>query len=752
MPAEKKKQKILMVKKTDKGDHILIEQDGGPDLGYSPDSGVRIISRDGFMFKSFDDSDELLPYEDWRLDPVTRARDLAARLSIDEIAGLMLYSPQNKIPMEADTYDGKPFAQSGKEPWELSDGQKKYLTEDNLRHLLVFTVESPEAAARWNNAVQALVEGRTHGIPANNSSDPRHSAFTDAEFSPGAAGQLSMWSNLMGLASTFDPQCALEFAEIASAEYRALGLATALSPQADLGTDPRWYRFNATFGSDPKLAADIVRAYCDGFQSSPDKADGGWGKGSVNTMVKHWPGGGSGEGGRDAHYGNGKYAVYPGGCFDVLKRPFREGAFRLEGETRTASAIMPYYTVSYGQTSEQVGNSYNRAIITDMLRNEEGYDGVICTDWAITHDQIHPAVHSGKPWGVETMTEGQRHYRALMAGVDQFGGNNDKKPVLEAYRIGVKEHGKKWMDSRMRESAVRLLTNMFRPGLFENPYVDVEKTVRTVGNADWMRRGYEQQCRSIVMLKNRKNLLPLKKGVKVYVPQRRSPEMLSYWRTVQPERIYDPVERELAKKYYEVAENAEEAEAAIVFIESPHSKGMGFERDDEDAGGNGYIPITLQYRPYIAETAREHSIAGDPAEKSVDRSYRGKTAYCWNECDLDMLEKVRSEMGGKPVILVISMSNPTVMKELEPLSDAILTGFSVQTQAFLDLIFGNQEPSGLLPFELPASMEAVERHCEDKPHDIEPYADMEGNVYCFGFGLNYSGVIKDSRTEKYHLL
>ena len=77
-------------------------------------------------------------------------------------------------------------------------------------------------------------------------------------------------------------------------------------------------------------------------------------------------------------------------------------------------------------------------------------------------------------------------------------------------------------------------------------------------------------------------------------------------------------------------------------------------------------------------------------------------------------------MGDKPVIVVIAMSNPTVMSEVEPLADAILTGFDVQTQAYLELIFGNAEPNGLLPFEMPASMEAVEAHCEDKPHDIEP--------------------------------
>lgn len=136
----------------------LVRQNDGPDLGYSPTSGVKIIVVDGKAFKSFDGSDTLLPYEDWRLPMEERARDLASRLSIDEIAGLMLYSIQNKLPMHNDTYGGKSFAESGMKAYDLSDAQIEFLTVDNLRHVLVSTVESPETAARWNNKVQALVE------------------------------------------------------------------------------------------------------------------------------------------------------------------------------------------------------------------------------------------------------------------------------------------------------------------------------------------------------------------------------------------------------------------------------------------------------------------------------------------------------------------------------------------------------------------------------------------------------------------
>ena len=725
----------------EKDGYNLVHQADGPDLGYSPTSGVKIITVDGKAFKSFDGSDKLLPYEDWRLPMEDRARDLAARLSIDEIAGLMLYSIQNKLPMPDDTYAGRPFEESGMKAYDLSDAQLKFLLEDNLRHVLVSKVESPEVAARWNNKVQALVEGRTHGIPANNSSDPRHSAFADAEFSPGSDGSISLWSNMLGLASTFSPETVEEFARIASEEYRALGLATALSPQADLGTDPRWYRYSSTFGPEPRLVADLTRAYADGFQTDP--TTGGWGSHSVNAMAKHWPGGGSGEGGRDAHYGNGKFAVYPGGCYEQHKIPFLEGAFKLRGGTKMASAVMPYYTISYNQTDENVGNGFNRDIITRQLREEAGYDGVVCTDWIITGDEEHPGIHSGKPWGVEKMSVAERHYKALMAGVDQFGGNNEKGPVLSAYWMGVKEHGEEWMRERFQQSARRLLLNIFRTGLFENPYVDVDNTIRTVGNPEFMRKGYEQQLKSIVMVKNHGGLLPVDSRKKVFIPQRRAPEGPTYWRNVTPERIYDPVPASILKNYYATADAAE-ADFAVVFIESPHSLWMGYDMKD------GYIPISLQYKDYTATKARPVSIAGgDPFEESDNRTYLGKTAHTINACDLTLLEQTRAAMGTKPVVVVLMMSNPTVMKEIEPLADAILIGFDVQAQAYMDIIAGHAEPSALLPLQLPESMDAVEEHCEDRPRDIRCYRDADGNVYDFAFGLNWKGVIDDDRVKRY---
>ena len=727
--------------------YLYITQKDGPTLGYS--SAV-ILYDDGYAFKDLNRNGQLDPYEDWRLPADVRARDLSAQLSIEEIAGLMLYSSHQAIPGSAygfgqATYTGK----TNHKTWDLTDQQQQFLKEDNLRAVLVTTVESPEVAARWNNEVQAYVESLGHGIPANNSSDPRNETAATAEFNMGAGGQISLWPTPLGLAATFDPQLVKEFGTIASQEYRALGIATALSPQIDLATEPRWSRFNGTFGEDPTLDTDMARAYVDGFQTSEG---GGWGRQSVNAMVKHWPSGGPEEAGRDAHFNYGKYAVYPGNNFEDHLKAFTEGAFKLEGGTGKASAVMPYYTISYGidPSGDNVGNSYSKYIITDLLRGKYGYDGVVCTDWNITYDNKAIESFDGKCWGVEGLSVAERHYEVLKAGVDQFGGNNDKGPVLKAYQMWVKEFGEESARQRFEASAVRLLMNIFRTGLFENPYTDPAYATELVGNADFMKAGYEAQLKSVVLAKNHGNVLPRQRA-KVYVPKRfypQTPGMFGLFRG--PEAHWDyPVDRALVEKYYDWVEDPQEADFALVMVQEPFP-GSGYDVNDRKKGGNGYVPISLQYRPYKADFARATSLAGgDPKELFTNRSYKGKSVTTYNESDLDLVLKTRQEMGSKPVIVVVNVSRPVVLSEMEPYADALLITFGVQNQAILDLVSGAAEPSALLPMQMPADMQTVEEQCEDVPHDMRPLVDADGNAWNFGFGLNWSGPISDERTKKY---
>ena len=732
----------------EKEDYVLVSNQEGSTLGYSPASGVKLLTVDRYAFKDLNKNGELDIYEDWRLSADERAKDLASKMSVEQIAGLMLYSAHQAIPSagrRASNYNGKPFAESGALPSDLSDQQKKFLTEDNLRHVLITSVQSPEVAARWNNNAQALVEGIALGIPVNTSSDPRHGSDSYAEFNEGAGGDISMWPGTLGIAATFDPELMKQFGEVASREYRALGITTALSPQIDLATEPRWSRFDGTVGEDPDLATDMAKAYVDGFQST----DGGdWGFESVNTMIKHWPGGGSGEGGRDAHFGYGAYAVYPGNNLKDHLQPFLEGAFNLDSPTGSATAVMPYYTISSGE-GEAVGNGFNKYLITDLLRDKYGYDGVLCTDWGITWPVSSVDRFEGKGWGVETMTVAERHYKALEAGMDQFGGNNDMKPVIEAYNIGAEQHGEEDMRKRFEVSAVRLLKNIFRVGLFENPYLEVERSREIVGNPEYMKAGFEAQIRSVIMLKNQAETLPLAEKQKVYVPQRFVPSSINWWGIVSPERTESPFTIEVIEKYFDIVDNPQDADFALVGIHNPIG-GVGYDRSDLENGGNGYLPISLQYGEYTATEARAASLAGgSPFEEFTDRGYKDKSFTAKNITDMHLVNDTRAAMGDKPVIVVVDVSNPMIFSEIEPSASAILVHMGVQDQALMNIITGKSEPSGLLPFQMPADMVTVEKQFEDVPRDMSPYTDSEGNSYDFAFGLNWSGVINDQRVEKY---
>ena len=714
---------------------ILIQQTQGPDLGYNPRSGVSILYQDDYAFKDLNQNGELDIYEDWRETPSKRARDLAQQISIEQIAGLMLYSPHMVVN------DSVP-----------NEKIISCLLQDQMRHILVTKVKNAYTAALWHNNLQAIAEAQPFGIPTNNSSDPRNYTEADGEFNAGSGGDISQWPREIGLAATFDMDIIHRHAHIASIEYRALGITTTLSPQIDLSTDPRWRRFYGTFSEDADLCTDIARVYTDAFQTTPGSPSG-WGNQSVNCMAKHWPGGGTGEGGRDAHYCFGQYGVYPGNNFEEHLLPFTQGALQLDGPTSSAAAIMPYYTISYGidPSGENVANGYSRYIITDLLREKYGFDGVVCTDWTITADNPSVETMNGKPWGVEHLSVDERHFQAIYAGCDQFGGNDDKQPILAAYQLWCQRFGKESAEQRFRASAQRLLLNFFRVGVFENPYVDPNYTAQVVGCKEFVEEGYDAQLKSIVMLKNHQQVMPIKKGAKVYFPKRYYPASIGFFSRHQPNIAhYDwQIDTALIKQYYQLTDDPDEADFALLYIFSPEGN-WGYSEKDVQQGGTGYVPISLQYEDYTATSARAQSIAGgDIKESFTNRTYLGKSDYSYNRYDMLQVIQTKQMMGDKPVIVLVQPARPFIPAEIEPYSDGLLLGFGVKDQAYLDILCGDAEPYGLLPMQLPKDMHTVETQLEDMAHDMECYTDTDGHTYDFAFGMNWKGVIHDARVRKY---
>ncbi len=222
-----------------------------------------------------------------------------------------------------------------------------------------------------------------------------------------------------------------------------------------------------------------------------------------------------------------------------------------------------------------------------------------------------------------------------------------------------------------------------------------------------MEEGYKAQLKSIVLLKNKNQALPIKSKKTVYVPKRFVPAGRNFLGAPSPESEDYPVNMNVVKKYYNVTDKPDEADFALVCIESPKTS-IGYDKKDLEQGGNGYIPISLQYGTYTATEARSVSIAGgDPLESFTNRSYKNKTTIASNHTDAKLVQETHRKMKGKPVIVSVLTNNPMIFGEIEPYADAILINYGVQDQAILETIMGNAEPSARLPMQMPQDMITV---------------------------------------------
>lgn len=738
---------------------------GGATLSYVEGGAVRLLtektSNAELAFKDMNANGRLDAWEDWRKPIDERAKALAQELTIPQIAGLMLFSSHER--------------EFGK---GLTDAQRTYLGDDHLRNVLNAGANDVTANVTWTNQAQAYTESLTKPgqpyVPVNISSDPRSTAGRDTAYNA-EGDDISRWPSNLGLAATFSRTAMLDFAKASSAEYRAMGITTALGPQIDLATEPRWLRVDGTFGENAGLASTMARAYVEGSQNSYDARGRsiGWGPDSISTMIKHWPGDGPGEGGRESHLNAGKYAVYPGNNFAEHLRPFQAA--------KESMAAMSSYSIALKGdgtplTGNRVGSAYDPVKIG--LARKAGYEGVICTDWGVTTGYTDANSRYGMAWGMEKASVEERHYAVLRAGLDMFGGNNKTGPVLAAHEMWAKDHaaGKvdQSADARFRQSGERILRMLFAPGLFEHPYLDLAASQRIVAGADKVNRGVETQLDSVVMLKNRRHTISKRragayKNKTVYIPSTIGRGFPSVFSQETPDRVGPGLDVEAAKEVFgKVVTDTPvtDAEGNVVDYTVPDLRGVdmvlvGMRSPDNGDNFTGagmnkdgtFYPLSLQWKPYTADGphVRRTSIGGDIREDGSreNRSYFGKTSTIGNERDLVSLEravaaarKAERRTGKKiPVIAAVKAKTAFVPAEFEKKVDAILVGYSVDDKVLIDIATGRHNPRGRLPVTNPKDMDAVEAQLEDVGEDMTPYRDSAGNAYEFGFGLNWRGVI-----------
>lgn len=730
---------------------VVVENPGGgATLSYGADSGIELVTEnsDGkeLAFKDLNGNGELDAWEDWRLEASERAADLAPQLSREQMVGLMTWAGTNET-------DG------------MTDEHKAAVADGRLRILLSRSDNDIDSNVLYSNAVEAYVETLITDdepyVPVVRSTDPRHGASMTSPLTTSFTeeGEFTQWPMNLGMAATFDVDLLGTYGQVLSQEYRDLGFANLLGPQIDLTSDPRWGRDKDTLGEDAEMAAAMAEAYVDGIQNTyaQDGTSLGWGDDSVTAMTKHFPSDAMGEGGREAHNDHGKYAVWPG---DNLA----EHLSVFESSADTVSSVMLSYSIGIGPDgepyfSERKGSAYEPMIVEDV--REMGIEGPIVTDWRIFFDE-------GQMWGVEDLSVEERFDLLLEAGIDQFGGLDDPSYVADAADRwdAAYEAGEREVDAttRLTESTERNLTWLIQSGMYENPYVDLDESHETVGSADKLEASTNAHLDSIVMTKNDGVIAQAQaedwSDKTVYVPRQveSSTNIFTGETTVTDTATVDT---EVLAEYVGSVVTDEpitDADGTVTGYTMPDLTGVDLalvgmdspaESTARDDATNTYYPLSLQYRPYTAdsEAVRKVSLSGDilPDGTKENRSYYGNTTVTANEYVLDTFERVVDavEASGEdiPVVVALYAKNPVVPTEIEADAEAILVGWGVIEEAYIQVALGLHEPQGRLPIGFPASMAAVEASYEDVPKDHETYVDSAGNDWAFGFGLNWSGVI-----------
>ncbi|MEC8598770.1 MAG: glycoside hydrolase family 3 N-terminal domain-containing protein [Bacteroidota bacterium] len=506
----------------------------------------KILTAGNFSFRDLNKNERLDVYEDSREPVDKRVEDLLNQMTIEEKIGQMFITMIG-MGRDGDLLDVPPIHKDILEDPLFEVGiyfsletNAEMIVKRKMSHFNILHAYTPEAIARFNNNLQGKAERTRLGIPVTIATDPRHGAREDEK---GVGGiytpSFSRWPTSLGLAATRDSTLVREFGEIAREEYKACGIRLALHPMADLATEPRWARINGTFGEDAELSAAMTYSYIKGFQGDTLSSE------SVITMVKHFSGGGPQKDGEDAHFPYGKEQVYPGNNFDYHLMPFTKGA--LPAKT---GQIMPYYGIPVGQTKEEVGFGFNKEIITELLRDSLKFDGVVCTDWNIINTMPLAELAGGeRSWGVENLTPEQRMKKAILAGVDQIGGETSTEQIINLVQRGEIE------ESRIDQSVRRILRDKFTIGLFDNPFVDVSKISEKLLKPDKIKKGEIAQVKSTILLKNQNEILPLKNNFKCYLMGFRYKKQFS--------------------KYAEVVSNPEDADYIIVRKDTPYDQREG---------------------------------------------------------------------------------------------------------------------------------------------------------------------------------
>ena len=397
-----------------------------------------IIEVDGYSFKDLNDNGELDPYEDWRLSAEERAEDLLSRMTPEQKAAQMVHLT-------------------------LVSKKDSWFTGSNVGFALIYeyAFDSAADAAQRTNEIQELSEASELGIPVVFSMDTEAGAafVSDATFLPDEVNQ--------GAAN--DAELVTKLNTVLREELKAVGIRMALSPDADLITDPRWGRNQECYSEDTEVVQRLITAAVQALQDGSELSGS-----SVIATIKHFPGAGAQTGGVD-----GTPLTIQEDSLELHLAGFEAGI------AAGAAAVMPYgYSTVPVLGGDAVDNSADQsaAVMTDLLRGRLGYTGIIQTDW------------------------GLNFVGATKAGADILGGMGVRSSSELVDEVD---------EERLTDACRRILEAKFRLGIFENPYVDEDAVYDVVGTDAHKAIAKEAAAKSFTLVKY-ENAAPLA-GQKIVV-------------------------------------------------------------------------------------------------------------------------------------------------------------------------------------------------------------------------------------------
>ena len=747
-----------------------------------PELGARtkkIITVNGLRFKDLNANGRLDAYEDWRRPAQKRATDLVHRMTLAERAGMIMIATNNPDCGGGISERGRNLIEMQKMTRFILRAKVNTQAPDCSVKLTGFALrggyaQTPLQMASYTNAVQARLEAGRLGIPALFKDNARNHVEVNPTFGIAAgAGAFSEFPKEAGLAAAAlgagapvtpdgaipkhlngDMSIIRSFTSVMAEEWKGIGLRGMYGYMADLTTEPRWARAHETFTEDADLMTDIIGELVTGLQG-PVRKDGTSlsPNSAVALTIKHFPGGGPQEMGWDPHYTFGKNQIYTDTSgkygFGYHLKPFKAA---IKGG---AASIMPYYGVPIGVTYQGVkydefGMAFSKQIVTDLLRGKLGFKGYVNSDsgviesrgWGLESYRTNPA--TGKPYAPS-----DRIAIAIKSGTDVLSEFSVNKTIIDLVAQGLLDERK-----HIDPAVTRLLSEQFQLGLFENPYVDAEAAAAKIGKPQNRALGLDIQHKSVVLLQNRKSLLPLKPGAKVYTLGFRADDAAAQGLLVTDGNAKD-----------RPAVPAD-TDAVLIKIMISNAGARAYKSGDPKTGGKPVAPDLGLKDPHTGKLqatwgaqdpcvyAPSKEVSPESADGCMDSGLIFGGAFPWESSLLALsdianaqswtmtpsLAEIQAAMreAGDPgkVVISIYFRNPYVLDDASGVkaAGALIATFGVSDDAQLDVISGKAKPKGRLPFALPKTTQSVLDQHSDAPGYAETY---DGALFPYGFGLGY---------------